>query len=137
MSSDGKKILLAIVGLPVFAALAALVVFSGSDILSRTLVFVFGTNLLPMLIAGIFSGLMIRAVNRSSGAASNKRWVALAPVGVLVVFGLIWYLLGIVNQGAGDAGRQFFSGPPYLLGLAIIVGVLASIVYLIMPKRSA
>ena len=137
MSSDGKKILLAIIGVPVFAALGALIVFSGSDILSDTLVFVFGTNLLPMLIAGFFSGLMIRAVNKSSGAASNKRWVALSPILVLVIFGFIWYLLGIIRQGAGDAGREFFSGPPYLLGLAIGVGILASIVYLVMPKSSA
>ena len=133
MSADGKKILQGIIILPLFATLGALVVFGGSDILGDTLVFVFGTNLLPMLIGGFFAGLLIRSFNKSGGAA-NKRWVALAPMLLPFAFGILWYLIGIFRVGAFDAGKEFFSGPLYLVFLALGVGIISSIVYVVMPK---
>jgi hypothetical protein len=133
MSSDGKKILLSIIVLPLVAVFGALIVFGGR---SDTLIFVFGTNLIPMLIGGFFSGLLIRAVNRSNGAAANKRWIALAPVGFPLILGVLWYLLSIVNQGSFDSGREFFAGPIYLVGLAVGVSVIATIAYAVVPKKS-
>jgi hypothetical protein len=133
MSNDGKKILLGMIVLPLVAAFGALVVFGGR---SDTLMFVFGTNLLPMLIGGFFSGVLIRAVNRSNGAAANKRWIALAPAGVPLILGVLWYLLSIVNSGSFDSGREYFAGPIYLLGLAVGVSVIATIAYLVVPKKS-
>ncbi len=137
MSDDGKKILLGIIILPLFAALGALILFGDSDILGNTLMFVFGTNLIPMLIGGFFSGLLIRSFNKSAGSPASKRWVALAPVLLPFVFGVVWYLMGILGQGADDSGREYFAGPFYLLGLALGVGIIASIVYMLMPKTSA
>jgi hypothetical protein len=137
MSADGKKILQGIIILPLFATFGALVVFGGSDILGDTLVFVFGTNLLPMLIGGFFAGLLIRSFNKSGGTAANTRWVALAPMLLPFAFGILWYLIGIFRAGAGDAGREFFSGPLYLVILALGVGIISSIVYVIMPKGAA
>ena len=133
MSSDGKKILLSIIVLPLVAAFGALILFGA---LADTLVYVFGTNLIPMLIGGFFSGLLIRAVNRSNGAAANKRWIALAPAGVPLIFGVLWYLAAIVNSGAPDAGREYFAGPIYLVGLAVGASIIATIVYAIVPKTS-
>ena len=133
MSSDGKKILLSIIVLPLVAVVGALIIFGGR---ADTLMFVFGTNLLPMLIGGCFSGVLIRAVNRSDGAAANKRWIALAPVGIPLILGVLWYLFSIVNQGAVDAGREYFAGPIYLVGLAIGVSVIATIAYAVVPKTS-
>ena len=132
MSSDGKKILLSIIVLPLVAVFGALIIFGAR---SDTLMFVFGTNLLPMLIGGFFSGLLIRAVNRSNGAAANKRWIALAPVGVPLILGVLWYLLSIVNSGAFDSGREYFAGPIYLVGLAVVVSVIATIAYAVVPKK--
>ncbi len=138
MSSDGRRIILSIIAVPVLAAIGAFILFqSEAESISSTVGFVFGTNLLPMLIGGFFSGLLIRAVNRSGGTATNKRWIALAPVAVLLIFGILWYLLALINLGSFDAGRQYFSGPIYLLGLALGVGILASIVYAVMPKSAA
>lgn len=137
MSGDGKKILLGIIILPLFAAFGAFILFGGSDILGDTLVYVFGTNLIPMLIGGFFSGLLIRAFNKSAGSSANKRWVALAPVLLPFVFGVVFYLMAILRLGAGDAGREYFAGPLYLLGLALGVGIVASILYVLMPKNAA
>lgn len=137
MSGDGRKALLGILILPLFAALGALILFGDSDILGNTLMFVFGTNLIPMLIGGLFSGLLIRSFNKSGGSPASRRWVALAPVLLPFVFGVVWYLMSILNQGAADAGREYFAGPFYLLGLALGAGIIASIVYMVMPKASA
>ena len=138
MSGDGKKVLLSIIAVPVLAALGSFLIFSAEEeSIGQTVAFVFGTNLIPMLIAGFFSGILVRAVNKSSGAAANKRWVALAPIGLTLAFGIIWYLLALVNIGGFDAGRQYFSGPLYLLMLALGAGVLASIAYLVIPKATS
>ena len=133
MSNDGKKILLSIIGLPLLAVFGALIIFGGK---SDTLIFVFGTNLIPMLICGLFSGLLIRSFNKSGNNIEKVRRIALAPVAVTVAFGVVWYLLSLVNQGAADSGREYFAGPLYLIGLAIGAGVIASIAYSIVPKTS-
>ena len=137
MSSDGKKILLSIIAVPILACVGALILFSSeAESIGSTLGYVFGTNLIPMLIGGFFSGLLIRAVNRSNGAAANKRWIALAPIALLLVFGVVYYVIALISLGSFDAGREYFSGPIYLVLLAIGAGVLASIAYLIVPKAS-
>jgi len=138
MSSDGQKILLSIIAVPLLASVGAFLLFnSEAESIGSTVGFVFGTNLLPMLIGGVFSGLLIRAVNKSNGAAANKRWIALAPVGLLLIFGVVWYLVALINMGSFDAGREYFSGPLYLLGLSLCAGVLASIAYAVVPKASS
>jgi hypothetical protein len=50
---------------------------------------------------------------------------------------MLWYLLALVNLGSFDSGREFFSGPIYLLILAGVTGVLASIAYAVVPKASS
>ena len=133
MSSDGKRILLSIIVLPLVAVLGALIIFGTR---SDTLLFVFGTNLIPMLIGGLFSGVLIRAVNRSNGTAANKRWIALAPVGAPLIIGVLWYLFSIANLGSFDSGREYFAGPIYLVGLAVVVSVIATLAYAVVPKSS-
>lgn len=138
MSSDGKKILLGMVAVPILASIGAFLLFrSDADSIGSTLGFVFGTNLIPMLIGGFFSGILLRAVNQSNGASANKRWIALAPITLTIVCGLLWYLMALVNSGSFDAGREYFSGPLYLVGLALGAGILASLAYAIVPKASS
>jgi len=138
MSSDGQKIILSIIAVPILASIGALILFqSEAESIGSTVGFVFGTNLIPMLIGGFFSGLLIRAVNRSNGTASNKRWIALTPIALLLIFGVLYYLLALINLGSFDAGREYFSGPLYLVALAIVTGILASVVYAIVPKASS
>jgi len=138
MSSDGKRIILSIISVPVLASIGAFIAFqSDAESIVSTLGYVFGTNLLPMLIGGFFSGILIRFVNQANGAAANKRLIALAPITLTFLVGMLWYLLALVNLGSFDAGREFFSGPIYLLILAVGAGVLASIAYAVVPKASS
>jgi hypothetical protein len=74
---------------------------------------------------------LIRAANK---AANNKYRIAMAPIMLPAAFGLLWYLLAILNLNAPDAGREFFAGPLYLLGWALAIGVLASIYYKVSPS---
>jgi hypothetical protein len=138
MSSDGKKILLSIIAVPILASIGAFILFQkDAESIGDTLVYVFGTNLIPMLIGGLFSGILIRFVSRANGTAANKRWIALAPITLTFLAGMLWYLLALVNLGSFDSGREFFSGPIYLLILAGVTGVLASIAYAVVPKASS
>jgi hypothetical protein len=54
MSSYGKINLLAMLGLPIVAVLASIIMFGAR---SDTVVFVFGINIVPMLIGGLISAL--------------------------------------------------------------------------------
>ena len=138
MSSDGKRILQSIIAVPILASIGAFILFqSDAESIGGTRLYVFGTNLLPMLIGGFFSGILIRFVNRANGAAANKRLIALAPVALPFIFGVVYYLIALASLGSFDAGREYFSGPIYLVGLAIGAGVLASIAYVIVPKASS
>ncbi|MGI9307849.1 MAG: hypothetical protein ACR2P6_01225 [Gammaproteobacteria bacterium] len=117
--------------MPIFAVVGSLIVFGSRP---DTQLFVFGTNFIPMLISGIFAGLLIRAANKSG---SNKYLIALSPTWVLVAVGMLWYLMGLLNLGAGDSGREYFAGPFYLLGGSVIVGIIATIVYLVTPSSKS
>jgi hypothetical protein len=131
--SYGKLNLLGMVLMPLFAVICSLVVF-GSRI--DTQLFVFGTNLIPMLIGGCFAGLLIRAANKAH--VSNKYLIALSPSLLPAAAGVLWYLGGLLNVSSGDSGREFFAGPMYLLGGVLIVGIVAVVVYLVTPaKRSS
>lgn len=131
MSRFGKINLLVMFGMPLFAVFGAIIVFG---IRADTLVFVFGTNLAPMLIGGFFSGLLIRAANKSS---NNKFLVALAPTLLPAAFGILWYLAGLLNLSAGDSGREYFAGPLYLIAWAVAAGVIATIIYKVTPSSTA
>jgi hypothetical protein len=131
MTSYGKLNLLGMFGMPVFAVVAALIIFGA---LTDTLVFVFATNLAPMLIGGIVSALLLRAVNK----AGNKKFlIALSPTLVPAAFGVLWYLLGLINMGAGDSGREYFAGPLYLVAWVIAASLIATIVYKVTPSSAA
>jgi len=108
MSGIGRLNLLGIFAMPVFAALASIIVF-GEENYAQVQVFVFGTNLIPMLIGGVVSAFLIRSANKKS----KNKWVAISPTLLPAGLGILWYLIGIINTSAYDAGREF------LLGLSI------------------
>jgi hypothetical protein len=131
MTSYGKLNLLGMFGMPVFAVVGALIIFGTR---TDTLVFVFGTNLAPMLIGGLVSALLIRAANK----AGNKKFlIALSPTLVPAAFGVLWYLIGLFNLGAGDSGSEFFAGPLYLVAWVVAASVIAPIVYKVTPSSAA
>ena len=128
MSRYGKMNLVAMIALPVIAGLGSVIIFG---VRIDTQIFVIGTNAVPMLIGGLVSAFLIRSVNRSGG---DSFYLALSPTLVPAAFGLLWYLSGIVAQGA-DSGREYFAGPFYLLALAIVTAILAWIGYLVMRSN--
>jgi len=122
MSGYGKINLLGMLALPVVATLAALIMF-GPRI--DTMVTVFGMNIIPMLIGGLFSSLLLRAANKAGGVGrSIALWPTLVPAGI----GIVWYLWDALIPAELDPGRVYIAGPQYLLGLACITAILAWVV---------
>ena len=128
MSNLGKINLYAVIGLPVFAMLGALISFGGR---ADTLIFVFATNAIPMIIGGIVAGLLIRAVNNSGGSGAIALWPTVIPAAA----GVLWYVYGFAALGS-DAGREYFAGPFYLLGGTLIVAVIAAVAFFVTRGRS-
>ena len=121
MSSYGKLNLLCMFGLPVIAVLASVIMFGARG---DTMVFVFGTNFVPMLIAGLISGLMLRSANKSGSGHSIAIWPTLIPAAIAGV----WYLYGALISTSSDAGREYMALPFYLIGWVLITGIVAAVV---------
>ena len=126
MSRYGKINLWAALGLPLLAVFASLLVFG---VRLDTQFFILGTNAIPMLIGGVVSGMLLRTVKRKGG---GREFIALLPTLVPAGFGLLWYVGGLLLLGS-DAGREYFAGPFYLLGLAAFTALVATLICLIMP----
>ncbi len=120
MSKHGKYNLYAMLGLPVIAALASIVVFG---FLPDTIAFVFGTNLLPMLIGGLVSALLLKFAIKPGGAG---QLIAISPTLVPAAFGVVWYL-GALLPNDVDPGREYFAGPLYLAMWVVAMSIIALI----------
>lgn len=121
MTNYGKYNLYAIIGLPVIAALGSIVVFG---FLPDTFVYVFGVNLLPMLLGGLVSALLLRFAAKPGG---KGQLIAILPSLVPAVFGILWYVGGVITSGSFDAGREYFAVPLYLLMWVIAMSIIALI----------
>lgn len=133
MTSYGKLNLLAMVGLPAAAALAALIVFGPRG---DTLVAVFGMNLIVTLFGGLFAALLLRGARRAGGTAAG---VALWPSVIPALIGAVWYLWRAVSPEEIAPGREYIAGPQYLLLLAFALWIVAWVVGRILRagKRAA
>lgn len=131
MSNYGKYNLYAILGLPVIAALGSIVVFG---FLPDTIVFVFGVNLLPMLIGGLVAALLLRFAARPG---SKGQLIAILPSLVPAVFGIVWYAGGVITSGSFDAGREYFAVPLYLVMWVLAMSIVALIGCLIARSSSS
>jgi hypothetical protein len=129
MSSYGKINLLAMLGLPIVAVLASIIMFGAR---SDTVVFVFGINIVPMLIGGLISALLLRSLNKSG---RSGQFIAVSPTLVPAAFGTVWYLYSALLSADPGAGREYIAAPIYMLIGALIIGVVAWIVC--MMTRSA
>ena len=120
MSSYGRINLIGMLALPVVAVIGSIAIFG---VRVDTQLFVLGTNAVPMLIGGLVSGLLLRSVRKSGG---KRQFVALLPTLVPAGFGILWYLFGAVSL-SGDAGREYFAGPFYLLAWAFAATIAACV----------
>lgn len=131
MSNYGKYNLYAILGLPVFAALGSIVVFG---FLPDTFVFVFGVNLLPMLLGGLVSALLLRFATRPGG---KGKLIAILPTLAPAAFGFLWYLGGVITSSDYDGGREFFAVPIYLVMWVIAMSIVALVGCLVVRSSSS
>ncbi len=116
MSGYGKINLLGMLAMPAVATLTAVIMFGPRG---DTMLSVFGMNIIPMLVGGLISALLLRRANKAGGAG---RAIALWPTLVPAAVGIVWYLWDAFLPAELDPGRVYIAGPQYLLGLAIIMG---------------
>lgn|GEM_PF-744411 len=131
MSGYGKINLLGMLLLPAFATLAGIVMF-GPRV--DTMVSVFGMNTVPMLIGGLFSGLLLRSARKSGGVG---RLIALWPTFIPAFIGISWYLGDALFPAEQDPGRVYLAGPQYLLVIAVLAGLCACTACAILRSRRA
>jgi len=131
MSGYGKMNLLGMVLMPTIATLAGIVMF-GSRV--DTMVAVFGMNAIPMLVGGLFSGLLLRGAGKSGGVG---RSIALWPTLLPAVIGIVWYLYDALLPAELDPGRVYIAGPQYLLAIAVLTGIVAWVASAIVRSRRA
>ena len=128
MSRYGKINLLGMLLLPVAASVAALIVFGTR---TDTLVTVFGINLLPMLIAGLVSGLLLRGANRAGRGQGIALWPTLIPA----VIGAVWYLFRALVPAEVAPGAEYIAAPQYLLMAVVLLSVVAWLGCLVARRR--
>ena len=119
MTKHGKLNLLGMLLLPLAASVAALIAFGP---LPATRVAVFLINAVPMLIAGLVSGLLLRRAGRSGG---KGRAIALWPTLIPAVIGTVWYLWRSLVPQQVAPGAEMITGPQYLLIAVVVLGVVA------------
>lgn len=118
MTTYGKTNLLGMLLLPVAASVAALIVFGTR---TDTLITVFGLNLVPMLIGGLVSALLLRGANRAGKGQGIALWPTLIPAAL----GSIWYLFRAVVPAEVAPGAEYIAAPQYLLMGVILLSVVA------------
>ena len=118
MTSYGKMNLLGMLLLPIAAAVAALIVFGNN---TPALVTVFSLNLVPMLISGLVSALLLRGANRTGKGQGIALWPTLIPAAL----GAIWYLFRAVVPAEVAPGAEYIAAPQYLLMGVILLSVVA------------
>ncbi len=121
MSRYGRYNLMAMLGLPVIAALASIILFGFRP---DTIVFVFGTNLAPLLIGGLVSALLLRFATMPGG---KSRFIAISPTLVPAAFAALWYIGGAIIPNDSDPGREYFAIPIYLVMGVVAMSVVALI----------
>jgi hypothetical protein len=129
MSGYGKINLLGMLAMPAVATLAGVVMF-GPRV--DTMVSIFGLNIVPMLIGGLISALLLRGASKAGGAGrAIALWPTLVPAGI----GIVWYLWDALIPAELDPGRVYIAGPQYLLAIACVTGIVAWIFCSIVRSR--
>ena len=119
MSRYGKINLLGMLGLPVVAVLASMIMF---DVQSETVVLVFGINILPMLIGGLISALLLRSATKANGSGN---FLAVSPTLIPAIFAGIWYLYSALWSTDPGAGREYIAAPIYMSIGVVVIGIVA------------
>ena len=111
--------MLGMLGLPVVAVVASMIMFG---VRADTVVSVFGINIVPMLIGGLISALLLRSANRAGGGG---QFIAVSPTLIPAVFGSVWYLYSALLSNDPAAGREYIAAPIYMVIGAVVIGIVA------------
>lgn len=122
MTNYAKLNLLAVVGMPAAATLAAAITPALGSLNAGGFLAVFVMNLMPMLIGGLAAGLLLRGARKVAGAGAG---IALLPSVVPALFGAVWYLWRAVMPEEIAPGREYLAGPQYLLIMVIGLWIVA------------
>lgn len=131
MSGYGKSNLISMLLMPVVASMTAVIMFG---LRIDTMISVFVMNAIPMLVGGLFTGLLLRGCRKSGGVG---RSIAMWPTLLPAVIGIAWYLRDALFPAENDPGRVYIAGPQYLLVMALLTGICAWIVCFFMRSRRA
>ena len=131
MSGYGKSNLIGMILMPVVASMTAVIMFG---LRIDTMISVFVMNAIPMLVGGLFTGLLLRGCRKSGGVG---RSIALWPTLLPAVVGIAWYLRDALFPAEYDPGRVYIAGPQYLLVMALLTGIFAWIICFFMRSRRA
>jgi hypothetical protein len=134
MTPYGRYNLLALVGMPVAAVLAAAITPALDKPYAATFVSVFVMNLIPMLIAAAATGLLLRGSRKAGGAGAS---VALWPAVGTAAVGAVWYLGRALVPDPVAPGVEYIAGPQELLMLAVALSVVAWIASRVVRARRA
>jgi hypothetical protein len=133
MTTYGRLNLLGVLGMPVAAVLAAAITSALEKPYLATFVSVFAMNLVPMLIGGTVTGLLLRGARKAGGAGAG---IALWPSLGTAVVGGVWYLWRAFMPDPVAPGVEYIAAPQTLLLLVIALSVIAWIGCLVARARS-
>ncbi len=122
MTAYGRLNLLALLGTPAIATLAAAITPALDSPDGASYVTIFLINLLVMLVAALLASLLLRRARRSGDAHSM---MALLPSSVPAVVGSGWYLYRSVVPDTVAPGREFLAVPVYLLVASVVLWIVA------------
>ncbi len=129
MSGYGKINIAAMLALPVVATLTALIMFGPRP---DTMAWVFGMNIIPMLVGGLFAALLLRGANKAGGVGrAIALWPSIVPAGI----GITWYLWDALIPAELDPGRVYVAGPQYFLAFACLAGFVAWFASIVVRSR--
>lgn len=118
MTGYGKLNLAGMAALPAAAVAAAIISFG---LRTDTLVAVFAINLVPMLLGGLISALLLRGANRARAGQLIALWPTLVPAAI----GAVWYLWRAIMPEKIAPGREYIAAPQYLLLGVIALALIA------------
>jgi len=117
MTKYGKLNLLGMASVPLMAVVSSLIVFPGNMDAAMSL---FGINLLPVLIGGLFSWLMLRKANNDTASV-----VAILPTIVPAAWIVGWYMWRLISPAIVAPGAEYIAAPQYHILAVIAVGLFA------------
>ncbi len=127
MTKYGKLNLLGILAVPVVAVLSSLIVFPGRMDAAGA---IFGLNLFVLLIAGLFSWLMLRKANNDASS-----WLAISPTLVPAAFTIGWYLWRLISPAQVGPGAEYIAAPQYHVMAVIAMALVAFILGFFVRSR--